>query len=360
MPLFIKKFLNTILLFFIRGAFSDKDIQKLLGTHVFIYPFKKENLKGASYNLTASRFAFVFDRKKDGSNGKELLIIDDKDNINIPGRSTAIIETNESIYVPKGVCGTYHSRVKLVNKGLGHIGTTLDPCYFGPSAIALHNINDKPISIKVGDPIVSIMFYSLRSRSSGEHDNLPGRQDVLSLNLTVDDFYDKNLDISNVYTIIKGKVKDKCKKSIIKNILGEVNIDNFMCSAYNSSTTCNRCQFILSEMFKINNKKKEIIIKINKWRDKPWINNKENLIKTVVKYVKIRDFSKDIVIGSVFWVLIGMAIMVVSFYNIVHGNAYEYIKSTYRTIMGIVPPTIAIIIGIMVHYKEGFIKNKWE
>ena len=37
---------------------SDKDIKNELGINIYIYPYKADNLKGASYKLTASELAW--------------------------------------------------------------------------------------------------------------------------------------------------------------------------------------------------------------------------------------------------------------------------------------------------------------
>lgn len=361
MPFFIKKILNSILLFFRSGALSDIDIQKLLGTHIFIYPFKKENLKGASYNLTSSRLAFIFVEDKSKKCKKELLIVDDKDNINIPKRSTAIIQTNESIYVCNKLAGTYHSRVKLVNKGLGHIGTTLDPQYFGSSAIALHNTTDRVITIKVNDPIVSIMFYTLRIKSSGEHDNLPGRQDILSLNMGMDDFYEENFEEdknSEIYSIVKGSLKNRdiIDKDIIDNmLLDEINLNDFQCNEQNSSIPCSKCNLVLRSKIKKDKIRKEIIRKINEWREQPWLNTKDNLVKYVVNYVRLRDLRKNIMLSSVFCVIIGIIFVSICAYNV----KIEYIPDVYKILIGATPPTVGILINVIVSYQKDFI-NKYK
>lgn len=75
--------------------------------------------------------------------------------------------------------GTYHSRVRDVSKGIGHIGTTLNPGWVGRSLIALHNCTKNPIKIYVGDPIVTICFYYLKSKSTIGETNESARKDVL-------------------------------------------------------------------------------------------------------------------------------------------------------------------------------------
>lgn len=116
---YLKKLLSAISLFFSSVVFSCNDIKNLLGKQIYIYPFEEKNLKGASYNLTASPLAFVIEEENScGYNCKiEKLILENENDIIIPDHATAIIQTNESIYVTKRICGTYHSRVNLVNKG---------------------------------------------------------------------------------------------------------------------------------------------------------------------------------------------------------------------------------------------------
>lgn len=294
MLFYLKKLLSVISLFFCKGVFSGNDIKKLLGKQIFIYPFYDKNLKGASYNLTASKLAFIIDNDDECKN--EELIVNNEDDIIIPEHETAIIETDESIYVSNRVCGSYHSRVKLVNKGLAHIGTTLDPCYFGTSAIALQNTTDHKITIKVGDPIVSIMFYNLRTRSDGSHDNLPGRQDIINLN--VDKFYHSRMG---------------------------------------------------------SDQEKEIINSINEWKEIPWRNDKSKLVKKVQNYVIVRDFNKDITIESFLIITIGIIAMAYSFTKI--NKDPSLYKDIYGPLIGVIIPSTVLIIGVIIKYKEIWLKN---
>ena len=62
-------------------------------------------------------------------------------NIIFEAGDRTVVETHETIWVQK-IRWTYHSRVTQVSHGSGHIGTTLDPNYIGPSLIAVHNHNN--------------------------------------------------------------------------------------------------------------------------------------------------------------------------------------------------------------------------
>jgi deoxycytidine triphosphate deaminase len=154
---------------------SDADIRRELGNNILIYPFNENNLKGASYNLTASKLAWRIEDGKTAYNEPENKII-------IPPGSTVLIETNETIWVAKNISGTYHSKVYWVSKGMGHIGTTLDPDYIGASLIAVHNHSKTPIHLtpeKETETFVSLMFHYVKTKSTKPHLNKPGRPEIL-------------------------------------------------------------------------------------------------------------------------------------------------------------------------------------
>jgi len=160
------------------SVLSNRDIEKYYGKEIFIYPYKSDNMKGGStYNLTASEYAYYCD-----NDGRKCYAVD-KGVIRIPAHKTVLIQTEESIYVSDRICGTYHSKVKLVSDGLSHIGTTLDPKYFGTSKIAIQNTTCKEQKINVGSTFVSLMLYRFKGKSTARHDNGPGREDVLPVDL---------------------------------------------------------------------------------------------------------------------------------------------------------------------------------
>lgn len=156
------------------ATLSDNDIRQELGLNILIYPFHEGNLKGTSYNLTASKLAWELSTKKS--------IYDLNSNkIIIPEGKTALIETHETIWVSKKISGTYHSRVTQVSQGTGHIGTTLDPNYIGASLIAVHNHSNQPVElIPEVIPFVTLAFQYVHTESSREqHGNSHGRRDIL-------------------------------------------------------------------------------------------------------------------------------------------------------------------------------------
>lgn len=146
---------------------SDKDIVKELGKNLYIFPLNIKNIKASSVNLSASKWAWSLGTKK-------LISDESTGNITIPPHDTALIETEETLHVSAKIGGTYHSKVKLVSAGAGHIGTTLDPYWVGPSLIAIHNTSDHKIEIAIGDSFVSVMFYYVKTPSSIEDRTNPG------------------------------------------------------------------------------------------------------------------------------------------------------------------------------------------
>lgn len=152
---------------------SNNDILQEIGNNVYIYPFRKANLKGSSYNLTASKLAWDIKTK--------VSIYDKNQNrLIIQPNSTALIETNEAIWVSSKIAGTYHSKVALVSKGLSHIGTTLDPEYIGTSLIAVHNHSSDIVHLTPeSETFVTLKLHYVNTAASVRAGNNPGRPDVL-------------------------------------------------------------------------------------------------------------------------------------------------------------------------------------
>ena len=254
---------------------SNKDIFRELGKNIAVYPFNILNIKGASINLTASNMAWSVDTKKtivskDNSVKPKDESKDSKDKyiITIPPHDTGLIETNEVLGVSLKIGGTYHSRVKDVSKGLGHIGTTLNPGWVGRSLIALHNATNKPIKINVNAPIVTICFYYLYSKSTIGEVRESARKDILQeYKLNGEDWkkiygedYSKNFKLLK-YKMLKDKDYIKYKKERFKKaknfalIAGSVllflGLIICMCFAYKHGKTYDILRCILTGFFGI-------------------------------------------------------------------------------------------------------------
>ncbi|MEM9217012.1 MAG: deoxycytidine triphosphate deaminase [Cyanobacteria bacterium P01_F01_bin.150] len=166
------------------STLSNVDIEKeLIQGNILVFPFNEKNIKGASYNFTVGQFAYrIPDDPNDPESRYESVYDSSNSRIVLPPKSTVLVATNESIWVSHKIAGTYHSKVKLVSKGIGHIGTTLDPDYLGVALIALHNLSESEVALKVGEEtFVSITFHYLKTRATVEHDNNPGRPDLVAM-----------------------------------------------------------------------------------------------------------------------------------------------------------------------------------
>lgn len=269
------------------GVLSDRMIEKYLGKKVYIWPFEKANLKGSTYNLTASCVAISASTKKS--------LLNENYKISIPSNDTALIQTNESIYVTEDICGTYHSKVSLVTKGLSHIGTTLDPCYFGTSLIAIHNHSNEPVDIKVGNTFASLMFHKIPKSSRSRHDNPPFRNDLVSTHSF--DFKDD----------AKIKEKDYTKK-------------------------------------------------IEDWYNEPWRKNKEDLIEQVENYVLKRDRrKKDKTIDSIFHLTYGVIAisLLINAYRIFNSEEVPDYIGFYTFGAFLLTPILQGIFRFMKEHKKG-------
>lgn len=150
---------------------SNIDILKELNKNLFIYPLKLANVKGSSINLSASEHAWSLKTKQSIVVGGQIVI---------PAHDTALIMTEEIVHVSSKLGGLYHSKVKHVSNGMGHIGTTLDPEWYGKSLIAVHNVSDDDYVINVGDTFVSLTLYYLNNEEKdAPSNNFSGRCDVL-------------------------------------------------------------------------------------------------------------------------------------------------------------------------------------
>lgn len=161
---------------------SDRNIQENMESgDIYIYPFNSHNLTGCGYNLTASFFALstrkkVLERVIE-KNGEYYIWIEPND--------TVLICTREYVSVSNKIAGHFHSRVKLVSRGLGHISTTLDPMWTGPLLIAINNPSSKKHKLTLknaGIPLAftTLMFAQLVSQTKYIHDNKPARIDILN------------------------------------------------------------------------------------------------------------------------------------------------------------------------------------
>jgi len=169
------------------SVLSEQDIIDELGKGILIYPFNKSQLTGSALALTASAYAYAIKDKK---------LLDAHSDPNqpeqkfftLPPRDTVLVWTNESVCINECFCGSIIARVRLVSKGIGHIGTRVNPNWGGIFCITLHNLSDAAIQINLGEPIAYLRFHKLLSKSltpKNLHD--PARLDIIPESCPVPD-----------------------------------------------------------------------------------------------------------------------------------------------------------------------------
>lgn len=151
---------------------SERELTGQLGKGILLHPLKPETIKACNICLTASEYAYAIGKDErlpiqtqvNPNNPSE-----EKKYFEIPPKDTTLVWTDESIWLSSYLCSTIHSRVDLASKGIGHIGTRVNPWWIGVLCIAFHNLSDSPRRIYVKDttePIAYLMVHRLSSKSS--------------------------------------------------------------------------------------------------------------------------------------------------------------------------------------------------
>lgn len=238
---------------------SKIDIIKELSRNINIYPLKKENLKENSINLSASFCAWatisgdVFIDKNgnvksyninNSKNYKKIHLskgrsavreINGELTIILLPLSTTLIETEEVLSISNKIGGTYHSKVGIASQGTGHIGTMLGPNFSGHSLIAVHNVSQYPLTIKVGDTFVSVAFNYLDTPlKHNSNSNLNAHIDKLisyGIKLTTEENDFLNEEWKRDILKVKNKMLNNSLKKDIKDLKREnlktYNLDKF-------------------------------------------------------------------------------------------------------------------------------------
>lgn len=183
---------------------SRKDINKELGRNFFIHPFSESKIRGASINLSASKYAWSLKTKKK--------IFKDNDNkglgvITIDPNDSALIITQESIYVSSKLAGSFHSKVGMVAKGLGHISTTLDPGWKGNLLITIHNHSSESIELNEGSTFITLILHYVSTPDMFDDNNSAGRLELLrGYDLSPDDIKFIESDVQSTINGIKSEM----------------------------------------------------------------------------------------------------------------------------------------------------------
>lgn len=136
---------------------SDKNIVRILGKDVLVYPLIPANIEGASIFLTASDLAWSLKHKA-------ISKIDDW--IIIPSNDSIALITNESIALSSKYSGICFPRVPNTTYGLITCTTYIKPGWIGKLVIVIYNPTNKEQKIRINDPICVLSLDRLESSSS--------------------------------------------------------------------------------------------------------------------------------------------------------------------------------------------------
>jgi deoxycytidine triphosphate deaminase len=182
---------------------SDVNIKReLKKKNIAIFPFKPQNIEGCGIYITAGEWAWSLKSKNKISNNRTK-------NIVIPANDTALVVSDENIFLDKKIAGVCLSRVGLISQGMGPIGAPMKPGYAGRLIISIQNQGNEEFSIKIGTKIAVVMFYELKT--------------------TATKGFDQNVPFSNLAETINMKVEDR--NTLIQNPMDDNAIKSSMISS---------------------------------------------------------------------------------------------------------------------------------
>ena len=182
---------------------SRRDIEKELGKGINIIPLNRDNVKENSINLPIGSNAWTmkdltvywygddkFSSKKEKNTNPQAFVLKKTESCIITAgkqdyllllpHTTTIVETLEVIGLGNNIGGAVHSKVGIVAKGVGHIGTMLGPGYCGHLMVSLHNITDEVIALEVNSTFASLTFDYLNTQVARTSSTTSGHVDKFS------------------------------------------------------------------------------------------------------------------------------------------------------------------------------------
>lgn len=211
------------------GLMSDVDIKNAINNNeMLITPF---NIEEPDEKLTPSGFNFSFTKFIISRNKKIFYEICENEKelyFDLEPGDTALALTKESIWVSKSIGGTFHSKVKYVAEGLGHISTTLDPGWQGQLLISVNNPSKKCKKIVIAKKeennikyktFITLYLYRLISPTLSDSDNTDSR--LVDINSILQSA--KNKDQKNLCKIIANMLIDISSQKV-PNLNNSINI----------------------------------------------------------------------------------------------------------------------------------------
>jgi deoxycytidine triphosphate deaminase len=141
------------------GVLLSDRIKLYCATFKFIDPFSEDLLKPAGYDLTVGQNYSVRGEQKALSDGLKL---------KIEPYQVAIIETFETLNIPKFLIGRWNIRVKLAYKGLLWVGgAQVDPGFRGHLCCPIYNLSTEAVTLDFREPLAMIDFVTTTPYKKG-------------------------------------------------------------------------------------------------------------------------------------------------------------------------------------------------
>lgn len=140
------------------GVLQSEKIQRLSDHSVetpLICPFTEDNLRSAGYKLSVgARYKHVVDGER-----QAVVDLSDYDSIVIQPYGVVVIETEETLCLPRNMIGRWNIAVGLAYKGLVWVGAAqVDPGWTGRLFAPIYNLSDKQICLNRGEHFATIDF----------------------------------------------------------------------------------------------------------------------------------------------------------------------------------------------------------
>lgn len=140
------------------GVLLADEIERCCKGFSLISPFSPSQLKPASYRLTVgSRYSLGGKREVLGDSGQ----------ITIPPFQVVVIQTRETLNLPRDIIARWNIKVSQAYEGLVWAGgPQVDPGYQGHLYCPIYNLSNKEVTIAFGDEIAVIDFVTTTAFTS--------------------------------------------------------------------------------------------------------------------------------------------------------------------------------------------------
>jgi deoxycytidine triphosphate deaminase len=151
----------------IHGVLLRDEITFYAENHHLIYPFDPDNLHPAGYELTVGDEYFL-----SGEFHSLASHTPDGAKLTIPPFEVAVLKTGELVCLPRFLIARWNIRVKHAYSGLLWVGgPQVDPGYVGHLFCPIYNLSDKPVTLRLAEPLALMDFV----KTTPFDDNTPDR-----------------------------------------------------------------------------------------------------------------------------------------------------------------------------------------